>query len=248
MNMRMLNKAVSTAALALLAIPAASAQTPASVGATLKRLYPATAFDTVAATPVRGLSEVVMGGNVAYVDESGRYFLFGRLFDMQDQRDLTAERVDHVTRTDFSALPLDAAIVSVRGAGARKLAVFSDPDCPHCRSLERELARLNDVTIYTFLYPVDALHPGARDKAIAVWCAPDRAKAWSELMLRGIGPASASCDHPVDRNLVLGSRLRVQGTPTFFAGDGRRRVGAQSAEELDAWLRGTAGVQAGAGR
>ena len=247
--MQVLNKALSTAALALcVSAHAAHAQTAASVGATLKRLYPATAFDTVAATPVPGLSEVVMGGNVAYVDESGRYFLFGRLFDMQDQRDLTAERVDHVTRIDFSALPLDAAIVSVRGPGARKLAVFSDPDCPHCRSLERELARLDDVTIYTFLYPLEALHPGARDKAIAVWCAPDRAKAWSELMLRGIGPASASCDHPVDRNLALGSRLRVQGTPTFFAGDGRRHVGAQSAEELDAWLRGAAGVQAGAGR
>jgi thiol:disulfide interchange protein DsbC len=242
-------KVLSTAALILsVAVSAAYAQTPSSVGATLKRLYPGTAFDTVAVTPVRGLSEVVMGGNVAYVDESGRYFLFGRLFDMQDQRDLTAERIDHVTRTDFSALPVDAAIVSVRGSGARKLAVFSDPDCPHCRALERELARLDDVTIYTFLYPLEALHPGARDKAIAVWCAPDRAKAWAALMLRGIGPTASSCDHPVDRNLALGSRLRVQGTPTLFAGDGRRHVGAQSAEEIDAWLRASAAVQAGAGQ
>ena len=244
--MRMVRKVASLAVLAA-SVAAAHAQTP-DVPATLKRLYPATSFDSVASTPVPGLSEVVMGGNVAYVDRSGRYFLFGRLFDMQAQRDLTAERIEHATRVDFSALPREAAILTIRGTGTRKLAVFSDPDCPHCRSLERELARLDDVTIYTFLYPLEALHPEARGKAVAVWCAPDRTKAWSALMLHGIGPVPGSCDHPVDRNLALGSRLRVQGTPTLFAGDGRRHVGAQSAEELDAWLRGTASVRAGVGR
>jgi len=244
--MRIIRKVASVAVLAA-SVSAAHAQT-ADVAAALKQLYPATSFDSVFATPVPGLSEVVMGGNVAYVDASGRYFLFGRLFDMQAQRDLTAERIEHATSVDFSALLVDAAILTVRGSGARKLAVFSDPDCPHCRSLERELARLEDVTIYTFLYPLEALHPEARARAIAVWCAPDRTKAWSELMLRGIAPTPGSCDHPVDRNLALGSRLRVQGTPTLFAGDGRRHVGAQSAEELEAWLRGTAGVRAGVGR
>jgi len=213
------------------------AQPAGELPATLKRLYPGTAFDAVASSPVPGLSEVVMGTNVAYVDGSGRYFLFGRLFDMQTQRDLTAERIEHLSAIDFGVLPLEAAIKSVRGTGARILAVFSDPDCPHCRTLEHALATLDDVTVYTFLYPVEALHPGARDKAIAVWCAPDRPKAWSDLMLRGAAPQPVSCSHPVDRIVALGASLRVLGTPTLFAGDGRRAVGAQSAAELDAWLR-----------
>ena len=166
----------------------ALAQPASELPATLKRLYPGTAFDAVASSPMPGLSEVVMGTNVAYVDGSGRYFLFGRLFDMQTQRDLTAERIEQLSAIDFGVLPLEAAIKSVRGTGSRILAVFSDPDCPHCRTLEHALATLDDVTVYTFLYPVEALHPGARDKAIAVWCAPDRPKAWSDLMLRGAAP------------------------------------------------------------
>jgi thiol:disulfide interchange protein DsbC len=239
---------VPTRIVVLLVVLAAAApvlaQPSSELPATLKRLYPATAFDAVAATPVPGLSEVVMGTNVAYVDGSGRYFLFGRLFDMQTQRDLTAERIEHLSAIDFGVLPLEAAIKTVRGAGSRVLAVFSDPDCPHCRTLEHTLATLDDLTVYTFLYPVEALHPGAREKAIAAWCAPDRSKAWSTLMLRGAAPPPVSCSHPIDRIIALGAELRVLGTPTLFAGDGRRAVGAQSAPELDAWLRAAAARQA----
>jgi len=226
----------------------ALAQPADRLPATLKRLYPGTAFEGVAASPVPGLSEVVMGTSVAYVDASGRYFLFGRLFDMQHQRDLTAERIERLSAIDFSALPLDSAIKTVRGTGRRTLAVFSDPDCPHCRALERSLAELQEVTVYTFLYPVAALHPDARDKAIAVWCARDRAQAWSDLMAHGVVPAGGACTHPIDRIVALGTALRIVGTPTLFAGDGRRIVGAQSAAELDAWLRAVPPQHAGHGK
>ena len=237
----------SSAAILLTAISAVSlAQSPDELQSTLKRLYPGTAFEAVAASPVPGLAEVVMGTNIAYVDPSGRYFLFGRLVDMHTQRDLTAERIEQLSAIDFGALPLEAAIKTVRGTGRRTLAVFSDPDCPHCRALERSLAELHDVTLYTFLYPVETLHPGARAKSIAVWCAPDRAKAWTELMTTGAAPANTSCAHPVDRIIALGASLRVQGTPTLFAGDGRRMVGAQSSAELDAWLRASGPQHAGA--
>lgn len=233
-------------ALACASATTALAQSPGALSETLKQRYTATAFDAVAATPVPGLSEVVMGANVAYVDASGRYFLFGRLVDMQTQRDLTAERLERLTAIDFGALPLESAIRTVRGNGRRTLAVFSDPDCPYCRALEESLAALDDLTVYTFLFPVESLHPAAREKAIAVWCAPDRAQAWSALMRRNVAPAAASCAHPIDRIVALGAALRVQGTPTLFASDGRRLVGAQPAAEIDAWLRAGGPSHAGA--
>jgi thiol:disulfide interchange protein DsbC len=236
------------AAAALWAATAFAAHAQGALGATLKKLYPGTTFDAVEPSPVKGLAEVVMGANVAYVDETGRYFVFGRLYDMREQRDLTAERLDGLTRVDFAALPLEAAIVEVRGSGSRKLAVFSDPDCPYCRTLERELAQLDDLTVYTFLHPIEALHHGAGRKAVAVWCAPDKAAAWADLMLRGIEPPPASCANPIRANLALGAKLRIRGTPTVFAGDGRRSVGALSAGELEAWLRAGAKQSAGAGR
>ena len=202
----------------------------------LKQLYPNTQFSAVSESALPGLFEVVMGRNIAYTDAEGRYFLFGHLFDMPAQRDLTAERKDQLQRIDFGQLPLQDAIKTVRGNGSRILAVFSDPDCPYCKRLEPELAKLNDVTVYTFLMPLAQLHPDARSKAVAVWCANDRVHAWGELMLHGRTAASSNCAHPVDRNIALGERLQINGTPTMIAADGRVLPGAASADQIAAWL------------
>ena len=202
----------------------------------LQALYPSTRFGEIRPTPWPGVFEVAMGANLAYVDASGQYFLFGHLYDMKAQRDLTAERKDTLARIDFNALPLADAIKDVRGRGSRALAIFSDPDCPHCRRLEAELKGLSDVTIHTFLMPIASLHPQARAKAIAVWCAKDRLGAWQALMTRDQVPSSADCAHPVDRNVALAERLGVTGTPTLVAADGRVLPDAASAEQINAWL------------
>ena len=226
----------------------AAAPTANSIAERLQSLYPATRFGAVNTTPWPGVFEVVMGANLAYVDESGQYFLFGHLFDMKAQRDLTAERKDAQMRVDFAALPLTDAVKDVRGNGARTLAIFSDPDCPYCLKLETEIKNLTDVTIYTFLMPIASLHPGARSKAVAVWCSRDRVAAWHALMLRDMQPDDASpareCPHPVDRNIALGERLGINGTPTLVAGDGRILPGAASRAQIEAWLsRATASAE-----
>jgi len=202
----------------------------------LQALYPSTRFGEIRPTQWPGVFEVAMGANLAYVDASGQYFLFGHLYDMKAQRDLSAERKDTLARVDFSALPLADAIKDVRGRGSRALAIFSDPDCPHCRRLEAELKGLSDVTIHTFLMPIASLHPQARAKAVAVWCAKDRLGAWQALMIRDQPPPAADCAHPVDRNVALAERLGVTGTPTLVAADGRVLPGAASAEQIQAWL------------
>jgi hypothetical protein len=180
----------ASCALPLPATAQTAAPTANAIAERLQSLYPATRFGAVNTTPWPGVFEVVMGANLAYVDESGQYFLFGHLFDMKAQRDLTAERKDAQTRVDFAALPLADAVKDVRGNGARTLAIFSDPDCPYCLKLETEIKSLTDVTIYTFLMPIASLHPGARSKAIAVWCSRDRVAAWHALMLRDMQPTT----------------------------------------------------------
>jgi thiol:disulfide interchange protein DsbC len=208
----------------------------ASLSERLQSLYPSTRFGEIRPTPWPGVFEVAMGANLAYVDASGQYFLFGHLYDMKAQRDLSAERKDTLARVDFNALPLADAIKDVRGRGSRALAIFSDPDCPHCRRLEAELKGLSDVTIHTFLMPIASLHPQARAKAVAVWCAKDRLAAWQALMTRDQPPPAADCAHPVDRNVALAERVGVTGTPTLVAADGRVLPGAASAEQIQAWL------------
>jgi thiol:disulfide interchange protein DsbC len=206
----------------------------------LRALYPATTFTRVQSTPVPGLYEVALGNNIAYAAEDGRYFVFGHLFDLQAQRDLTVANAPASAvapaRVDFAALPLADAIKTVRGDGRRVLAVFSDPDCPYCQQLEAHLAALDDATVYTFLLPIAALHPQATRKAIAVWCAADRSRAWRAVVLERKTPSSKTCAHPIERNLALAAKLEVRGTPTLIAADGRMAAGLMPAAELSAWL------------
>ncbi len=207
-----------------------------ALAARLKEMYPATKIERVQRSEIPALFEVVMGKNAAYTDTTGRYFVFGHLFDMKEQRDLTADRVEKAARIAFGELPLADAIKTVRGKGERVVAVFSDPDCPYCRKLESELDKLDNVTLYTFIYPLEGLHPEAKDKSIAVWCASSRSKAWAELMKSGKVPTSRACDHPIERNIQLGQRLGIQGTPTLLAADGRILPGAAPKERIEQWL------------
>ena len=193
----------------------------------LKGLYPATRFTSVSGTPIDGVYEVVMGQNVAYVGGDGRHFLFGHLFDMRTQKDLTADKLvidaDSTTQArqvNFATLPLHDAVKMVKGDGSRRLAVFSDPRCPYCRTLDDEIAKLDNVTVYTFLLPW--LSPESRPAAAALWATavPERANDTAVL----------------DRNLKLASQIGLRGTPMLVASDGRVSEGARSAEALDAWL------------
>ena len=245
-NLCRIGPALSAFALLALA-PSARAETgavgeitPAALAARLQTRYPATHFGAVNTTPWPGVFEVVMGAKLVYVDAGGQYFLFGHLFDMQAQHDLTAERQEGLTRIDFSTLPLNDALKEVRGNGKRTLVIFSDPDCPYCRRLEATLKGLTDVTLHTFLMPLATLHPEARGHAIAVWCAADRLQAWHTLMhgdeLPAPPHAATPCRHPVDRNIALGERLGISGTPTLIASDGRMLPGAGTLPQIEAWL------------
>lgn len=230
--------AIVVIALLAATVSSALAETARDVEKRLKKQYPATNITAVRESKVKGIYEVIMGRNVAYTDKSGRYMIFGHLFDMVEQRDLTAEVLDNLNRVDASMLPKADAIKTVRGKGERALFVFSDPDCPYCKRLEEELANVDNVTVYTFLYPLEALHPDARRKAVAIWCAKDKTKAWEEFMLKGTLPEIQECENPIDRNLRLGKALGINGTPTLIFSDGVIVPGVIPSVEINRRLSG----------
>jgi thiol:disulfide interchange protein DsbC len=206
----------------------------AAIRKNMKVRFPDAAVKSVTKTPYAGLYEVFMEGQIVYTDENADYLFLGNVIDVKKQRNLTEERVAKLTQIKFDSLPLDSAIKVVKGNGKRKIAVFADPDCPFCRKFETEMKSVTDITIYTFLFPIDSLHSGATEKAKAIWCAPDRAKAWEEWIIQGTAPKNGSdCETPVAKVAALAKKLGVSGTPTVFFANGRRVPGAIPAAQVE---------------
>jgi len=194
-------------------------------------------IDEVAKTPIPGIYELRLGTDILYTDEQGNHVFQGSLVDTKTRANLTEARIAKLTQIDFASLPLQDAIVIKQGSGARKIAVFGDPNCGYCKRLERDLVALKDVTIYTFLYPI--LGPDSTVKSRDIWCARDRGKVWRAWMVDGAAPPKATgpCDNAaLTRNLALGERHRVQGTPAVVFEDGTRSPGAIPAEQLESRL------------
>ncbi len=193
-------------------------------------------IDEISKSPMPGLYEVrVNGTDIFYTDAEGNFLIQGALIDTRQRRNLTEERVEKLTAVDFDALPLKDAFTIVRGNGKRKVAVFEDPNCGYCKRFERDLQKVDNITIHLFLYPI--LSPDSADKSRNIWCAKDKAKAWTDWMLRDQQPAAASCDTAaLNRNLEFGKKHKITGTPTLIFADGARVPGAINAQQVEKFL------------
>jgi thiol:disulfide interchange protein DsbC len=181
---------------------------------------------SVTKTPYLGLYEVYVDGQIVYTDEKVSALLIGALVDGKTMKNVTDERMQKLTAIKFADLPLALAVKQVRGDGKRVFATFEDPNCGYCKKLAKDIAKLDNVTIYTFLYPI--LSPDSLEKSNQIWCAPDRAKAWNEWMVDGKAPGGkGDCDTTaVKKTIEMGRKLAISGTPTIFFADGERIPGA----------------------
>jgi len=200
-------------------------------------------IDEISKSPVAGLFEVRFGGTqILYTDANGDFiFVNGSLIDAKTRIDLTEERIDKLSAIDFKDLPLKDAMVAKQGSGARKMAVFADPNCGFCKRFERDLLAVKDVTIYTFLIPI--LGADSTAKSRDIWCAKDPQKAWRDWMIDNVTPpkTAANCNSEVlDRNLALSKKHRINGTPALIFEDGSRKPGALPAEQVERLLAAAA--------
>ncbi|MBK7956591.1 MAG: DsbC family protein [Candidatus Accumulibacter sp.] len=188
---------------------------------------------SVTKTPYLGLYEVYVDGQIVYTDDKVSAVLLGSLIDGKTMKNVTDERMQKLTAIKFSDLPLPQAVRQVRGDGKRVFATFEDPNCGYCKKMAKEIAKLDNVTIYIFLYPI--LSPDSLEKSNQIWCAADKAKAWNDWMVDGKTPAGkGDCDTTaVKKNIELGRKLAINGTPTVFFADGERIPGALSLAKIE---------------
>jgi thiol:disulfide interchange protein DsbC len=226
-------KAAETAAKA---VQADQAET---LGKILAERFPDLKVQSIRQVPYGGLYEVVTANQLFYTDSQAGFMIVGAIIETAGMRNVTEERMAEMLRVRFDLLPLDLAVKIVRGKGERRLAVFSDPDCPFCKRLEQDLIKVDNLTIYQFLFPLEEIHPQARAKARDLWCAEDRAKAWVDYWQNNVAPpaAKADCQYPHAQLAELGQALNVRGTPLLIFGDGRMISGAVPADRIEALLK-----------
>jgi thiol:disulfide interchange protein DsbC len=193
-------------------------------------------IDEISKTPMEGLYEVrVNQSEIFYTDAQGNFLIQGNLIDLRAQEDLTEKRQAKLTEIDFKDLPIKDAFTIVRGNGKRKVAVFEDPNCGYCKRFERDLTKIDNVTVHVFLYPI--LSQDSVDKSRNIWCAKDKGKTFLDWMVKDVTPAAASCDTAaLARNLEFGKKNRITGTPTLIFANGTRVPGAIGADRVEKLL------------
>ena len=229
--------------LAATSIDSAAATPPeaASIKRTLEQKFPGATVGVISKSPYFGLFEVQFDSQMVYTDAKAKYIILGSVYDVDAKVNLTEQRMRKLNRVDVASLPLDLALKKVKGNGERTLIVFSDADCPFCAKLENELKAVDNVTIYTFLYPIDQLHPDAARKSRMIWCSDDRMKAWDDFFASGALPDNkGECDNPVATTKALGEKLRVQATPTLIFADGSLVPGAIPTAQMEEEFRNAA--------
>ncbi|MCL1961117.1 MAG: DsbC family protein [Desulfovibrionaceae bacterium] len=238
MKIRFTTPFVHAALAVALALPALASAQEAVIRKNLTARAPNLAqIDEISKTPMPGLYEVRMGTDIFYTDAEGNFVLHGELVDTRAHKNLTEERVNKLTAIDFGSLPVKNAFTIVRGNGQRKLAVFEDPNCGYCKRFEKDLLKVDNITIQLFLIPI--LGEDSKTKSRQIWCSDDKAKAWTDWMVRGIAPkGNAVCNtEALTDNLAFARKYRITGTPTLVFADGARVPGAIDAQQVEEQLK-----------
>ena len=229
-------KTTSLAALAALALalPLAAGAQEAAIRKNLGDRVPGlNRIDEVRKMPMPGLYEIRIENEIFYTDAEGNYLFHGNLIDTKAKKNLTEERIDKLTAIKFDELDLKNAFTITRGNGKRKLAVFEDPNCGYCKRFEKDLAKVDNLTVHFFLIPI--LGADSVEKSRQIWCSADKAKAWVDWMQRDIAPkGSGKCNtDALTANLDFAKKYRITGTPTLVFANGTRVPGAINQQQIE---------------
>jgi thiol:disulfide interchange protein DsbC len=179
------------------------------------------AIDHVAPSPLPGFVEVVVGGQVVYVSNDGKYMLQGSLYDLAGKKDVGDSVLAGVRRDLLKRIPPSDRIVFAAPNPKHTVVVFTDVECGYCRKFHSQIADYNKagITVEYVAFPRAGIGSPDYDTMVSVWCAPDRRKALTDAKNDRTVP-KRSCANPVAAEYALGQRAGLEGTPMILAEDG----------------------------
>lgn len=189
-------------------------------------------------SPVKGLWEVSIDNKgkkgLFYVDFSKKYFLLGPIIEIKSGLNKTLQQMSKLRQVDFSKIPLHTPLVMGNPRAPQKVAVFTDPDCPYCGNLHRELQKIikerEDIVFFIILFPL-RFHKEAYWKSKSILCQKSL-KMLEDAYARKQIPKIECDNKEVDENIKLAESLGITSTPTLVFMDGRVLTGALPAQQI----------------
>jgi thiol:disulfide interchange protein DsbC len=229
-------KKVSSISVVALWLAAGSGMAEEDKDAALRAALAAVTTETVEQiqpSPIAGLQEVVVGGQVIYATQDGRYALQGELVDLKTRRSLTEVRREAMRQAILKELNPDTLITYPAPQAKHTVTVVTDIDCPYCQKLHNEMSAYHQagITVRYLAMPRTGVDTPSYAKAVSVWCAEDRAKAMTAAKTGGTVPAK-TCDNPVQEHMRIAERLGIQGTPAILTDSGKLLSGYYPAQQL----------------
>lgn len=218
-------------ALAIAALSFSShAAAPASdkaVRAAITSLVPNAEIESIADSAVPGFSEVLMGGQVIYVSDDGKFVFSGAVFDVAKKQNLTEQRLAGVRKTQLEEVPQARRLIFPAKDEKHTIVVFTDIDCGYCRQFHADIQKYNDlgITVDYLFFPRNGEGSKGWTEAEQVWCSKDRNDALTRAKAGQTLDAKADCENPVKDDFTLGQRVGVSGTPAIFNVDGTQLGG-----------------------
>lgn len=204
-------------------------------------LIPGLTAENVTESPISGVYEVMVGGQIVYITGDRRFLIKGDIVDLKTNESVTESRRSNMRLAQMAELKESQMIIFEPENPKHTITVFTDIDCGYCRKLHQEMDQMNDLGIrvrYVF-YP--RMGPGSEGwaKAEAVWCSKDRQQALTDAKAGKEIKAPSCGATPVAAEFEMGNRIGVRGTPAIMTEDGTLLPGYVPAAELAAYLEKT---------
>ena len=205
----------------------------AAIRQAMTKSMPSVKVDSVKPAVVKGLFEVLVGANIYYVSEDGKYLLQGRLVDVAARKDLTEAKLNVTRKLAIEKMGQANMIVFKPKITKYTVTIFTDIDCGYCRKLHSEIDQYlaQGITIQYLFFPRAGKGSDSYNKAVSVWCAEDRNAALTAAKKDQKLPEK-TCDNPIDEHMQLAAEFDVKGTPMIISEHGNVYPGYLPAKQL----------------
>ncbi|MBL4671018.1 MAG: DsbC family protein [Arenicella sp.] len=188
------------------------------------------------------LKEVLVDSKIYFTTHDGRYLFAGPIFDTERRTDIIELREDQLRQAYLSSLPQDVFVNYPSNVPSKhKITVFTDIDCPYCRTLHGHVANFNQrgISVNYIMLPRTGVGSESYKKTVAALCSDDPADSITQAMLNQ-APAPNSCEPTrVSQHMEIASKLKINSTPTIVLPNGHIQLGLVNPDQLMALLGGT---------